>query len=87
MLGELLGEFVPAARVLVLELDPRRPERIGLDRLRHALLEFPCGRLGFRCELLALIGRGTVAATRHHQRARALWIGEAEVERRETAHG
>src|SRR5207247_1462623 len=35
---ELIGELTPAARVLVLELHARRPERIALGGLCHAFL-------------------------------------------------
>src|SRR6266511_3009249 len=88
VLGKLVDEFLPAARVFILKLHARRSERIGLRCLRHAgLLELPCRRLRFRCELLTLVGRGPIAAARHHQRTRALRIGEAEVECREAADG
>jgi hypothetical protein len=88
MLGELVDEFFPAAGILVLELHARRSERIGLGGLRHAgPLELACRSLRFLCELLTLVRRGPVAAARHDQRTRALRVGEAEVERREAAHG
>src|SRR2546422_4791876 len=69
VLGELFDEFLPAARVFVLELHAGWPERIGLGCLWHAgLFELPCRRLRFLCELLPLVGRGPIAAARHDQR-------------------
>src|SRR4029450_11341617 len=66
---------------------PPLSERIGLGCLPHAFLELSCRCLRFLGELLTLIGRGPIAAARHHQRARALRIGEAEMQRREATHG
>ena len=52
MLRELIGEFAPAARVLVLELHARRPERVTFGGLGHAqLFEILGGGLGFFGEL------------------------------------
>src|ERR1700686_2601787 len=87
MFGELISELTPATRVLVLELDARRPERIASSGLRHAYpLETPRGGLDLGGELRPLVGRGAVAATGHHQRACAIRIGEAEMQRSKTAH-
>src|SRR5262249_58192706 len=87
VLGELVDEFLPAARVFFLDLPARWSERIGLGRLRHAgLLELPCGRLRLLCELLTLVGRGPIAAARHDQRTRTRRIGEAEMYDRDAAH-
>ena len=36
MLFELVGKFAPAARILVLELHSRRPERVTFSGLGHA---------------------------------------------------
>src|SRR6266567_4380646 len=88
MLGELISELPPAARVLVLELHARRPERIAHSSLRHAdFLEAPRGGLGLGGELRPLVGRRPVAATSDYQRTSAIGIGEAEMQRRKTAHG
>src|SRR5262249_10887096 len=88
VLSELVDEFLPAAWILVLELHARRSERIGFGRLFHAgLLELSRRGLGFFGELLPLIRHRAVAAARHHQRTRALRVDEAEVQRREAAHG
>ena len=85
--SELVGEFLPAARVLVLELHARRRERVAHRRLAHAdLLEAPGGGLGFLRELRTLVGGCAIAAAADDQRQCALRIGEAEVQRRKSAH-
>src|ERR1700674_4332890 len=87
MLGELGCELRPAARVLVLELNARRPERVTVRRLRHSeLLELAGRRLGLLGALLTLVGRRTVAAAADHQRAGAIRISEPEMDDREAAH-
>src|ERR1051326_4712453 len=87
MLRELIGEFPPAARILVLVLHPRRAERIALGGLLHAeLLDALGGSLGLLGELLARLGRRAVAAAPDHDRARALRIDEAEMQAGESAH-
>src|SRR3954453_11862784 len=87
MLLELVAEFLPAARVLVLKLHARWPKRVSLGRLRHAgFLERARRGLGLVCELLAFFGSGPVAAARDYQGASALRIGKAKMERSEAAH-
>ncbi len=87
MLGELGGEFGPAAGILVLELHPGRPERVAFGRFRHALRRDRCGRaLDLLLELRALAGLGAVAAAGDDQRQGALGIVQAEMQRREAAH-
>src|SRR5262249_27193823 len=84
---ELADELFPAARVFILELHARRPQRISFGRFGHAgLLEPPRRRLCFLCELLTLVGGGPIAASGADQRTRTLRGGEAEMARRETAH-
>src|ERR1700730_1860502 len=87
MFGELISELAPATRVFGLELDAHRAERIAHSGLRHAyLLETPRGGRDLGSELRPLVGRGAIAATGHHQRTRAIRIGEAEMQRRKPAH-
>ena len=84
---ELVGEFAPAARILVLELHARRPERVTFGGLRHALLlEILGGCLGFFGKLSALIGSSAIAAAGDHQRASAVRIGKAKMQSRKAAH-
>src|SRR3981189_2951844 len=88
MPGELINEFAPATRVLVLVLDACRSERIAHGGWRRAdLLKSARGGLGLCGELRLLVGRGTVAATGHHKRASAVRIGKAEMQRSKTTHG
>src|ERR1700738_3812207 len=87
MFGKLVAKFLPAARVLVLELHARGSERIALSRAHHAgLLEFLRGRFGFLREYSALVGRGAIAAAGNPQRPRAFRIGKAEMQGCEAAH-
>ncbi len=88
MLGKLVGEFPPAARILVLELHAGRSECVGFGGFRHAdVLE--AHRSGFRLfgELFALVGRCAVAAAADRERARPIRISEAEMQRGKSAHG
>ena len=88
MLRELVGEFAPTARVLVLQLHPRRPQRIGFGRLGHVLLLEPSGAgLRLRGELRPRARARAIAAAGDDERAGALGIGEAEMGGREAAHG
>src|ERR1700720_3834517 len=88
MLGELIGEFSPSARIFILELDAGRTERITFGRFGHAaLLKTFCCRLCLGSELRTLIGRCTIATAGYHQGSRPLRIGEAEVQCRKSAHG
>src|SRR5688572_16161824 len=88
MLGELAGELAPTARILVLELHARRAERIALCHLGHALLlDLLRGGVGLGAELLALGGLRAIAATAHDEGKRPLCVGDAEMQRGETAHG
>ena len=68
MPGEVRGEFVPAARVLVLELHPARALGIGLGGDAHpGALDQGDGLGGLVVELLALAGLGAIAAAGDHQ--------------------
>src|SRR4029079_18537032 len=86
MLGELIGELAPAARILVLMLHAGRAQRIALGRLLHGQLFEPLGR-GFRFlgEFRALARRRAIAAARHHDRAGSVAVSEAEMKRAEAA--
>src|SRR6266508_1819455 len=91
MLGELVGDFLPAARVLVLELHARGTDRVALACLGHAkCLEFLGRSLGFLNELLPLARRGAISAARDHERAYpvriARVVGDAAVAPAEIAH-
>src|SRR5260370_30142026 len=87
MLGEIGGKFGPAARVLVLELDARRPDRVGLRGNLHAgIRDQRCGLCRFVMELLALSRLGAVAAAGDYQRQSALGVSQAEMEGRKAAH-
>src|SRR5215471_16519274 len=87
MFGELINEFPPAARILVLELNARWSERISLGGRGHAQLrESPRSGLSLGGELCPLIRGGAVAATGHHQRASAIRIGEAKMQCGKSAH-
>ena len=69
MLGELRGEFLPAARVLVLQLHAGRAERIARCNVGNtALLELLRNtfRLGTKAFFLPRLS--AVAASRDHQR-------------------
>src|SRR5215471_8654257 len=88
MAGELIGEFPPAARVLVLELHAGRSERIGFGGLRHAdVLEACSGGFRLLGKLLALVRRRTVTAAADAKRACPLRIRETEMQRRKSTHG
>ena len=84
---KLLRELGPAARVLVLELDSRRPERVLFRGILPVRLEGRRRGLALGPELLLFVGLGTVAAAGDDERARAPGIGDADVQRRESAHG
>src|SRR5882672_1829327 len=87
MLCELVAEFRPAARILVLILHAGRTERVGFRRLGHSE-GFETARRGFRLvdELLAFVALGTIAASGDYQRASARRIGETEMQRGESPH-
>src|SRR5689334_4798499 len=87
MLCELPRELCPGARVLVLELDASRAERIALGHLCHAVaLDRARGGVGLLAELVALGRLRAVAAPGYHERQRAFAVRHAEMERREPAH-
>src|SRR3954471_19516491 len=86
MLGELLREFSPAARILVLELHARRAERVFRRRVEPVRLEGRCGGFAFGAELRARVGSAAIAAARDDERARALWVGDADMQGRKPAH-
>src|SRR5215510_16009714 len=87
MAGKLVGELLPAARILVLELNARRRRGVADRGLAHPhLLEPFCGGLGFLGELRPLVRRRAIAAAADDQRVRAIGVGEAEVQRGKPAH-
>jgi hypothetical protein len=88
VLGQHVGELAMPSRVLVLELHPGRPQGIAGGEGRHAVARQALGAgLGLGAELVAAVGLGAVAAAGDHQGARHPGVGQAEVERREAAHG
>src|SRR5207302_2183684 len=86
MLGELLREFRPAARILVLELHARRAEGVFARRFGPVRLERGGGRFALGTELVLLVRLGAVAAAGDDERARALRVRNAYMQRREAAH-
>ncbi len=87
---ELVGELLPAARVLAVKADAGRVDAVGLGEAGHALrLERGGGRGRVLLEALALgrVGGGAVAAAAQHQRQRAVGIGQAEMQRGVASHG
>ena len=88
MTGQRRGELGPAARVLVLELDPGRPDRVPFGDLRRALgRERGRGEHGLGAEGVGALGLGAVAGAGDHRRADPLRVPEHEVQRGEAAHG
>src|SRR5512144_63543 len=86
MLAELPGEFLPAAAVLVLQLHARRAEGVLLRRARPVGFEGSGSGLALGLELLLLVGLRAVAAAGDDERACALRIRDADVQRGEAAH-
>ena len=88
MTGQRCGELGPAARVLVLELDPGRPDRVPFGDLRRALgRERGRGEHGLGAEGVGALGLGAVAGAGDHRRADPVRVPEHEVQRGEAAHG
>src|SRR5262249_22102655 len=88
MRRELIGEFLPAALILVLKLNASRPERVTFGSFRHTLLLELFGRgFGFGRKLRAFVRRSAIAAASDYQRPRPIWISEAEVQGRKSTHG
>ncbi|MGT2485629.1 hypothetical protein ACU4GA_05590 [Methylobacterium oryzae CBMB20] len=87
MLGEHPLELGVAARILGLELDPRRPDGVALRESRHAVAEQHRGggvRLG--AEQGLPLGLRAVAAAAEAERQRAVGMPQAEMQGREGAH-
>ena len=88
MLGQHRLELGKPARVLVLELHARGAIGIGLGERGHALLlELAGDDDGLGAEFFALAALGAVAGARNQQRARAVGVGEAEMQGGKPAHG
>jgi hypothetical protein len=67
--GQRVGELRPAARVLVLELDPSRADRVPLGDLGRALGgERPGGQHGLGPEGVGALGLGAVPGPGDHRR-------------------
>src|SRR5262249_461275 len=87
MTSKTVGEFLPAARILVLVLYARWTKRVAFRRPFHRQLfkAFRC-RLCFLGKFGALRRCCPVTATRNHNRATALRIHKAEVKCRKSTH-
>ncbi len=87
MFRERRAELLPSARILVLQLDACRTERIGLGGLGDVeRFEAPRRSLGLLLELRTPIRRGPVAASGDHERSRKRAVIQTEVERGEATH-
>jgi hypothetical protein len=88
VLPQRVGELLPAAGVLVLELDACGALGVALGHLGRALGAERLGhhvRLG--AERLLALGLRAVAAARDHQRTYPVRVAQAQVQRAEPAHG
>src|SRR5690242_21062898 len=87
MLGHLCREFAPSARILVLQLDPRRAEGVALCAFGHSdTIEHQGGVFSLLLKLRAPAFLRPVAASPNDQRAHAIAIAHAEMQGRESAH-
>src|SRR5215207_5047172 len=87
MLAEQMLELGKAARILVLELDARRPERVALGESLHALrLDRGRDHVGLAAEALALVEFRAIAAAADAKRMRPLPVPEAEMQGCEASH-
>ncbi len=86
--GERRGELGPAARVLVLELDPGRADRVALGHLGRALgLERVRNGLRLGAERVGALGFRAVSGPGDHRRAEPVRVVHGQVQRGEAAHG
>src|SRR5665213_313465 len=83
---ELLDHFAPATRVLVLMLHAGRTDAVIFNGFPAEGFKHFSGSLRFFGKLLAFIRGGAVTAAADHQRPRPVRVGEAEMQRRKTAH-
>src|SRR5262245_9623167 len=85
---ELRLEFFPAARILELKLDARRPMCVSLCKNAHALGFYPrCRHLDVAHDLVARSRVGRKSTSGDHQRTDARRVVEGCIEGREGAHG
>src|SRR5882672_9751991 len=85
--GEAIGELLPAARILVLELHPACAKRIDLRELLGALaFEIVRHLQRDAAKILLVFLLAAIAGAGDRERARALRRAQPEMHRAEAAH-